>query len=65
LHGELAPAYPQLRGQRVPDEGDCFRYSIQFAALDRWHLFYFRVNDTRSPDHLFVETIDYESRPPS
>lgn len=61
LYAELASSYAQLAGQRDPEDEDCFRYRIQFAALDRWHLFSFRVNDRQSPDHLLIETIDYES----
>jgi hypothetical protein len=63
IHTEIARRYQQLRTTRDEEDRDCFRVFIRFAAHDYWHLFYLRVNDTRAANHLFVETINYTTRP--
>ncbi len=63
LHADLPEEYDHFKLDRDPDDETCFRYKIEFALHNHWHEFFFRVNDTQSPDHLFVETIQYETRP--
>jgi hypothetical protein len=58
LYDELPRRYQHLRGQRDAEDPDCFRYRISFAGQGRWWDFFFRVNDTRATDYLFVETVD-------
>ncbi len=65
LHSDLPEEYESCKLDRDGDDETCFRYKIVFALQNRWHEFYFRVNDTQTDDRLFVETISHESRPGS
>jgi hypothetical protein len=63
LHEELRRRYGELRSVRDPEDPDCFRYRLPLASGDHWHVFFFRVNDTRAQGNLFAETVDRESNP--
>jgi hypothetical protein len=63
IHTAIPQGYPRFRLDREPEDQDLFRVVIKIAAEERWHIFLVRANDTRAPGILFVETINYRTRP--
>ncbi|MBL8796421.1 MAG: hypothetical protein JNM56_21155 [Planctomycetia bacterium] len=65
---ELPGDVGALRHRRLPDDPDCFEYRVAIYDQDqperpRRFLFRFAVNDTRSPDVLFLVNVRFSSKP--
>src|SRR5881227_652030 len=63
VHYDLADDYPRHLGRRDPQQPDHFRYRRQMLDGNTLHEFDFGVDDSTSPDHLFVNGLDHRSRP--
>jgi len=48
---------------RDPEEPRFFRYLVAFADGGLMHEFNFIIDDSTSPDHLFIEDFEHDSRP--
>jgi hypothetical protein len=63
LHQDLPADHARHRSNRDATRSDCFRYRRQLLDGATWHLFDFLVEDSTSPDHLFVNSFGHQSRP--
>jgi hypothetical protein len=63
LRSDLADHYRLYCGLRDEEEPRFFRYFMTFSDGDLMHSFEFVIDDSTSPDHLFIEDFDHESRP--
>ena len=63
LHIDLPQQYGRFRAFRNPEDPRRFFYFVAIADGDAMHTFTFHVDDTTSPDHLFVVNLEHQSRP--
>lgn len=63
LHVELPQQYVRFKAFRNPDDISEHFYFDGIAEGDTMHTFTFHVDDSSSPDHLFVVAFEYRSRP--
>jgi len=63
LRSDLEDHYRLYCGLRDEQEPRFFRYLMTFADGDVMHKFEFIIDDSTSPDHLFIEDFEHESRP--
>jgi hypothetical protein len=63
LRSDLEDRYSLYHGLRDDEEPRFFRFLATFADGDLMHEFEFIIDDSTSPDHLFIEDFEHESRP--
>lgn len=61
LHTDLKYTYPENHDYRDEDDPRVFHYLIIFKDADMVHDFNFLIDDSTSPDHLFIEDFYYTS----
>lgn len=62
LRSDLETHYAIYRVLRDEEEPRFFRYLVAFADGGLMHEFDFVIDDSTSPDHLFIEDFVHESR---
>jgi hypothetical protein len=60
---DLEGCYQANCGLRDEEEPRFFRFLTAFADGGVMHEFEFVIDDSTSPDHLFIEDFEHESRP--
>jgi hypothetical protein len=63
LRSDLEDRYEINRSLRDEQEPRLFRFLMAFADGGLLHEFEFVIDDSTSPDHLFIEDLEHESRP--
>ena len=63
LRSDLEDRYQVNCGLRDEEEPRFFRFLTTFADGGLMHEFEFVIDDSTSPDHLFIEDFEHESRP--
>jgi hypothetical protein len=63
LRSDLENHYPIYRVLRDEEEPRFFRYLVTFADGSLIHEFDFVIDDSTSPDHLFIEDFEHDSSP--
>jgi hypothetical protein len=63
LRSDLEDLYRIYCVLRDEEEPRYFRYLITFADAGLMHEFDFVIDDSTSPDHLFIEDFEHNSRP--
>jgi hypothetical protein len=61
LRSELEDHYATYSVLRDEEEPRYFRYPLTFADGGSMHEFTFVIDDSTSPDHLFIEDFEHES----
>ena len=63
LRHDLEDRYATHCGLRDEEEPRFFRFLLAFADGGLMHEFEFVIDDSTSPDHLFIEDFEHDSRP--
>jgi hypothetical protein len=63
LRSDLENHYQIYRVLRDEEEPRFFHYLVAFADGGLMHEFDFIIDDSTSPDHLFIEDFEHESGP--
>jgi hypothetical protein len=63
VRSDLEDHYRIYRVLRDDEEPRWFRYLVAFADGSLMHEFEFVIDDSTSPDHLFIEDFEHESNP--
>jgi hypothetical protein len=63
LRQDLEEHYRVHCGLRDTEDPRFFRYLMTFADGGSLHEFEFVIDDSTSPEHLFIEDFEHESRP--
>jgi hypothetical protein len=64
LYDQLENHTDQYRNRRDPEEPETFFIYEDAVIQDgRWHVLFFRVNDTQAQGHLFLDNLRREIRP--
>lgn len=63
LRSDLENHYQVYCVLRDEEEPRFFRYLVTFADGGLMHEFIFVIDDSMSPDHLFIEDFEHDSRP--
>jgi hypothetical protein len=63
VRSDLENDYQSYRVLRDEEEPRLFRYLVTFADGGLMHEFNFVIDDSTSPDHLFIEDFEHDSRP--
>jgi hypothetical protein len=63
LRSDLEDRYTIYCGLRDEVEPRYFRFLTTFADGGSMHVFEFVIDDSTSPDHLFIEDFEHESGP--
>ncbi len=63
LRDDMENHYPQFRSSRHPHDQRFFLYPLAIADGPRTHRFFFVIDDTTSPDDLFIVDFLHEVRP--
>jgi hypothetical protein len=62
LYGELSQRYDIYKVFRNPEDSQRFFFFDSITDGDSMHTFTFHVDDSTSPDHLFVVDLEHQSR---
>jgi hypothetical protein len=63
MRDDLEDRYPLYRSSRHPEDDRLFRYLLAVADGDSMHRFYFLIDDSASPDDLFIIDFWHEHNP--
>jgi hypothetical protein len=63
LRSDLENHYSTFRVLRDAEDPRFFRYVVAFSDGGLMHEFDFVIDDSTSPDHLFIEDFEHDSRP--
>jgi hypothetical protein len=63
LRSDLEDHYVTYRSLRDEEDPRYFRYLLSFPDGDLLHEFEFVIDDSTSPDHLFIEDFEHDSSP--
>ena len=63
MRSDLENDYQIYRVLRDEEEPRFFRYLVAFTDGGLMHHFNFVIDDSTSPDHLFIEDFEHESSP--
>lgn len=63
LRSDLEGQYSLYRGLRDEEEPRFFHYLVTIADNGLMHEFDLVIDDSTSPDHLFIEDLEHDSNP--
>jgi hypothetical protein len=63
LRDDLENDYQVYRSSRHPEDQRFFRYNLAIADGPRTHRFFFVIDDSTSPDDLFIVDFNHECDP--